>query len=102
MPSHVTDNISGTGMVGGGRFYTKVSAATVSVKGSPGRVVRVIVVAGTGAVSVYDNANGDTSGNVLWTKTTVAVGDIYMIDIPAVAGISVQAAAATTVNVTWS
>jgi hypothetical protein len=32
----------------------------------------------------------------------VAVGDIYMIDIPAVAGISVQAAAATTVNVTWS
>jgi hypothetical protein len=102
MPSHVTDNISGTGMVGGGRFYTKVTAATVGVKEAPGRVFRVIVVAGTGAVSVFNNAAGNTTGDVLWTKATVAVGDIYEIDIPATLGISVQAAASTTVNVTWS
>jgi hypothetical protein len=89
-------------MVGGGRFYTKIAAATVGVKSGPGRVFKIIVVAGTGTVSVYDNAAGDGSGNVLWTKTTVAVGDIYNVDIPAMVGISAQAAAATTVNVTWS
>lgn len=89
-------------MVGGGRFYTPVAAATVGVKASPGRLFKVIVIAGTGAVTVYDNAAGNATGNVLWTKATVAVGDIYNIDIPATAGISVAAAAATTVNVTWS
>lgn len=102
MPSHITDNISGTGMVGGGKFYTPVTAASVAVKPAPGRCVRVIVVAGTGAVSVYDNKLGDTSGTLLWTKATVAVGDIYLLDIPTTAGISVTAALATTVNVVWS
>lgn len=102
MPSHITDNVSGTGMVGGGRFYTNVSAATVGVKASPGRVFRILVTAGTGAISVYDNAAGNTTGTLLWTKATVAVGDIYVLDIPTTAGISVVAAAATTVNVTWS
>lgn len=102
MPSHITDNVSGTGMVGGGRFYTQVVASEVVVKSSPGRVARVIVTAGTGAVSVYDNKLGDTSGTLLWTKATVAVGDIYFLDIPTTTGISVSAAAATTVIVTYA
>jgi hypothetical protein len=102
MPSHITDNVSGTGMVGGGRFYTPVVATSVNVKPSPGRVFRVLGVAGTGAVSVYDNKLGNTSGTLLWTKATVAVGDIYVIDIPTTTGIAVTAAAATTVNVIWS
>src|SRR5689334_13105524 len=96
------DRKTNSAKVAQGTDYTKVTAATTQVKASPGRLVRIIVTAGTGTVTAYDNASGDTSGNVLWTKTTVAVGDIYYLDIPASVGIVVVAAAATTVNAVYS
>ena len=77
-----------------------MSAATVSVA-TARRVVRVLVTAGTGAVTVYDNATA-ASGQVIWTKATVAVGDIYEVDCPLTLGLTVVAAAATTVVVVYS
>lgn len=95
MASHVTDNYSGTGMVGGGRSYAVVTATTTSIKAAPGRIFRVLVTAGTGAITIFDNPSA-ASGNTIWTKATVAVGDIYAIDCPMTTGITVVVAAATT------
>jgi len=100
MPSMIPDQATGSGLVARGRFYTQVNATTANIKGSAGRLVRIIVVAGTGAVTAYDGPNG--TGNVLWTKAAVTAGDIYDIDMPTTAQLSVTAAAATTVNVVWS
>lgn len=97
----VTDNVSGTSIVGGGRFYTTVTAATQTIKNTPGRIFRVIVTAGTGAISIFDNASA-ASGTLLWTKATNAVGDSVAIDCPAVNGITVTVGATTTVNFIWS
>ena len=83
-----------------GQLYQQVAATTTTVKTGAGRLARIIVVAGTGAVTAYDNTAA--SGTVIWTKTTVAVGDIYELDFPATTGITVTAAAATTVNVVYT
>lgn len=88
------------GLTAHGQIYQQVAATTTVVKSGAGRLARIIVVAGTGAVTAYDNTAG--SGTILWTKTTVAVGDIYEIDIPAATGITVVVAAATTVNVVYT
>lgn len=101
MASHITDNVSGTGMVGGGRFYAAATNQTLVVKATPGRIFRVVVTAGTGTITIFDNAS-TASGTVLWTKTTVAVGDIYVVDCPATNGIVVVVAAATTANIIYS
>lgn len=94
MASHITDNVSGTGMVGGGRSYSIVTAASSTVKGGPGRIFRVLVTAGTGAITIFDNTTA--TGTTIWTKASVAVGDIYVIDCPCATGISVTVGAATT------
>lgn len=91
---------SGVQQTGAGSAYAQVAAATVVVKNAPGRAVKVIVIAGTGAVTVFDNTAG--SGQTIWTKATVAVGDIYALDVPCSIGITVTAAAATTVLVVYS
>lgn len=100
MASNITDNVSGTGMVGGGRFYTNVAATTTTVKSGPGRVFRVLVTAGTGAITIYDNTAA--SGTIIWTKASVAVGDSYTIDCPCTTGITVTVAASTTANIIYS
>ncbi|MDE2104318.1 MAG: hypothetical protein KGL39_44180 [Patescibacteria group bacterium] len=94
----MTDN-AGQTLTSKGRFYSQVSAATVSVAATR-RVCRLLVTAGTGAITVYDNASTAT-GQVIWTKATVAVGDIYELDCPLVNGLTVVAAAATTVVVIY-
>ena len=91
---------AGSALVAKGRTYEQVNATTVSVATAL-RVFRVLVTAGTGAVTVYDNASA-ASGQVIWTKATVAVGDIYELDCPLVNGLTVVAAAATTVVVVYS
>jgi len=96
------DKSTNSTLMAQGTDYTVVTAATVNVLARPGRLVKVVVIAGTGTITIYDNAVGNTTGNILWTKTAVAVGDIYAIDEPAAAGISAVAAAATTINVVWS
>jgi len=98
MTSHVADGVSGTGMVGSGKTYTIVNATSVQVKNGQGRCGRILVSAGTGAVTLQDGLAG---GTILWTKAAVAAGDIYVLDTPCLTGIWVTAAAATTVTVIW-
>ena len=90
---------AGQVIVSKGRLYSNVNAATVSMA-TARRVCRVLVTAGTGAVTVYDNASA-ASGQIIWTKATVAVGDIYEVDCPLVNGLTVVAAASTTVVVVY-
>lgn len=87
-------------LVANGTAYAQVAAATTTVKSGAGRAVKVIVTAGTGAVTVFDSLTG--SGQTIWTKATTAVGDIYALDVPCTIGITVTAAAATTVVVVYS
>lgn len=89
------DQTSGSEMVGKGDKYAIVAATTTTVKNAPGRACRVLVTVGTGAVTVADNAT------TLWTKATVAVGDIYELDCPCNTSIVVTAAAGTTVTVVY-
>lgn len=100
MASGRTDHNTGSALVANGTDYTQVSAATTVVKSGAGRLAKIIVTAGTGAVTAYDNTAG--SGQVVWTKTAVAVGDIYTLDVPCATGITVTAAASTTVVVIYS
>lgn len=94
----MTDN-AGQTLMSKGRFYEQVSAATVSVA-TARRVCRVLVTAGTGAITVYDNASAG-SGQVIWTIAATTVGSIYELDCPLSNGLTVVAAAATTVVVVY-
>ena len=83
-----------------GQLYTQINATSTTVKTGAGRLSRIVVVLGTGAITAYDNTAA--SGTVLWTKAAVVVGDIYEIDIPATTGITVTVAASTTANVVYT
>ena len=91
---------AGSALVAKGRAYVNVNAATVSVATAL-RVFRVLVTAGTGAVTVYDNPSA-ANGQIIWTSATTAAGNIYELDCPLVNGLTVVAAAATTVVVVYS
>lgn len=94
------DHNTSSALTAQGTDYTQVAATTTTVKGGPGRLVRIIVTVGTGAVTAYDNTAG--SGQIVWTKASVAVGDIYTLDVPCAIGITVTAAASTTIVVVYS
>lgn len=96
--AQMTDN-AGQTLTSKGRFYVQAAAATVSVANAR-RVCRILVTAGTGAITVYDNASG-ASGQIIWTIAATTVGSIYEIDCPLVNGLTVVAAAATTVVVVY-
>ncbi|MGH7743288.1 MAG: hypothetical protein ACREQ5_00500 [Candidatus Dormibacteria bacterium] len=71
-------------------------AGTTVVKASPGRLCRITVTTAgtTGAVTFYDNA-ASGSGTVLFVVpgSSVTVGTIYDVQMPAAAGITAVAAA---------
>jgi hypothetical protein len=72
--------------------YPISAAGTFTVKAGPGRLVKVSVTASsTGAVTIYDNASAG-SGTILWSGTSPVVG-VYDVNLPAVNGITVVAAA---------
>lgn len=78
--------------------------AAGAVKAAPGRLVKIIVtVAGSaGNLTVHDNPSA-ASGTVLFTAVgTAAVGTIYDLDIPAVAGLYVTPGTGQTVLVVYS
>lgn len=103
------DLVSNSALTAGGLGYTQV-AAVASATGElvktnngnavNGRCVRILVVAGTGTLDVYDGAS--TGGVHVYSRTSVTVGDIYLLDIPCSTGIYVQVGANTTVTVIWS
>jgi hypothetical protein len=104
-------NQSGTNDLGvhiGGSSRTAVAQGVAVfrvIKGSPGRVAKAIVTtAGTTSLLIYDNASA-ASGVVLFAfPTSTAVGTIFDIQMPATAGIVVDATTATTpaFTLSWS
>lgn len=72
------------------------AAGVVVVKAQPGRLAQVVVTAsGTGVVTFYDNASA-ASGTVLFVVPASApVGTTYTVNMPAVNGITANAAASS-------
>lgn len=93
---------SGTELTAEGQFYVQLSAGTTNVKAAPGRIAKIIPVSGTGTVTIYDNALGNTSGNVIWPATAVAVGTPQFVGCPTNLGISVVVGATTTINLVYT
>jgi hypothetical protein len=82
-----------------GENATQITATT-NLKTTPGRIFRIHVVTGTGQIDVYDHASTDT--NLIFTKTTSAISDVYELGCPMKNGIRVKMAAAGTLTVVWS
>jgi hypothetical protein len=81
------------------RTSAVTAAGTFTVKQSPGRVVKVVVTtSASGAVTIYDNASAG-SGTVLWASGASPALGVSDVNLPAVNGITVVAAA-TPSNVT--
>lgn len=96
------DQTSGTGLVGKGDKYALLAAASVlQVKNAAGRICRILVTAtGTGGVDVYDGTS--TGAPHVYSKATVAQGDIYELDCPMTSGIYVVTGAAAAVTVIYT
>lgn len=87
-------------------FTQTVSASggLVTVKGGPGRLMKIVVgvATTTTAVTVYDNASA-ASGVVLAVIPPSAAGTVFDINLPAFNGITVNGgAAAGSLTVAWS
>ena len=78
-----------------------IITATTLIKTTRGKVARVLVVAGTGQIDVYDTAAADTS-NQVFSKAVTAVGDIYALNCPLNSGLRVVMAGAGQLCVTYS
>lgn len=79
--------------------FTESLTASGAVKGSAGRLLKMVVtVALSAAVTVYDNA-GAASGTVLFATTaTPAAGTVYDVNLPAVNGIYASFAGTGTIT----
>lgn len=87
---------SGNLLVGNGSMNKLNQTGTFLVKGSPGRICKIIAVSGTAAaLTVNDVATtGDVAtANIVVTFTSaqMAAGSILSLDFPCLAGIVVQA-----------
>jgi hypothetical protein len=86
-------------------FTAAITAAgTSTVKASAGRLVVVTVITpGTGILTFYDNASAASGTVLLVIPASPAAGTIYSVNLPAVNGITVVAAAsASTVTIGYS
>lgn len=77
-----------------------IITTTTNIRTVPSKLARIIVASGTGQIDVYDHASADS--NLIFSKASTAVGDIYSLQIPCVNGIRVKMAAAGQLCVTWS
>lgn len=88
---------------GGSNYQGVASAASQSVKASPGRLCKVFVITlGTGIATIYDNTAG--SGTQLFVVPASApAGTVYDLQIVAKTGIfAVSAASGPVLNVTFA
>ena len=80
---------------------TKTAAHTApllqTVKGAPGRVMKVIVTTVTAAatITIFDNASAASGTPLLVIPVAAPVGTIYDVQLPAALGITVQSTGAT-------
>lgn len=85
--------------------YANVTqAAAATIKSGPAALFGIIVTASTaGTVTIYDST--DTSGVVLFTKASLAVGDIFHfggLGLAAKKGLHVVVGGTGTVNVMYT
>jgi hypothetical protein len=87
---------SGNLLVGNGSMNKLNQTGTFLVKGSPGRICKIVAVSGTAAaLTVNDVATtaGVATANIVATFTSaqMAAGSILNLDFPCLAGVVVQA-----------
>jgi hypothetical protein len=87
---------SGNLLTGSGSSNMLNKTGTFLVKGSPGRICKIVAVSGTAAaLTVNDVATtgGVATGNIvaILSSTQMAAGSIIPLDFPCLAGIVVQA-----------
>lgn len=87
------DQQSGSALVGKGDKTATLAAGNNTVKGSGGRLARILMVSGTGAVDVYDGLSA--GGTHLWSITATTNGAIYELDVPCATGIFIVLGATT-------
>lgn len=102
-PVYLTD-AAGWSTAGTTATTVATNASDVIVKGSPGRLCRVIVTStGTGATLIYDNANGHTGTVIGAVVASAAVGTFVECQAPAINGITVAGNANNSaITVIWS
>ena len=85
-------------------YATVTQAAASTVKTGPSKLVGIVVTASTsGTVTVYDNTSA--TGTVLFTKSSLAVGDVIHfggVSIAAKSGLHVVVGGTGTVNVLYA
>jgi hypothetical protein len=71
-----------------GQAYVPFATTGLVIKARPGRLSKVVVTAAvTGSLTFYDNATA-AAGQLLWVSpATPTIGQIFVLDIPARAGI---------------
>lgn len=70
------------------------AAGTVTVKSAPGRLLKVVVTASaTGTLTFYDNSSTGSGTILLVVPASPTVGTVYDVNLPAVNGVTVVAAA---------
>ncbi len=76
--------------------------ATTTIKATPGKIARILVVASAALnLTVYDDP-ANTAGKEVWSKA-VAAGDIYVFQCPMMAAIRVAFVSGTgQITVIWS
>jgi hypothetical protein len=92
--------------------YPQVAASTANitigttqtVKGAPGRLVKVIVttVTATAVTTIYDSAAAASGTPLLVIPIAAPVGTVYTIDLPAVNGITVAGAGTGAITIGYS
>jgi hypothetical protein len=82
----------------GGRTSLAIAAgvtANTVVKGSPGRLARILVTAsGTGALNVFDNSSAASGTQIALVPASAPAGTLVDCQAPALSGITVQGNAA--------
>lgn len=75
-------------------FTAAVAAGTSAntvVKGSPGRLFKVVVTAQagvtTGSTTIYDNASAASGTPLITLPNNAAIGTVYTLDLPAASGV---------------
>ena len=85
-------------------YATVTQAAAATVKSGPAGLFGIVVTASTsGSVTIYDNTTA--SGTVLFTKSSLAVGEVIEfagLGIAANSGLHVVCGGTTTVNILYT
>ncbi len=70
------------------------------ITGEPMRLIKIIIAAGTGSVSVYDtiNAAGAVAAALLFSVATTSPGAVYALDVPTNTGLWISVSANTQIT----